>query len=56
MNFYIINLNTNAVVTYARTLEEAFSLAYEDDATDLDIAEMDHADIDATDEFEEAPF
>jgi hypothetical protein len=46
MNFYVFDVNTNAVVSYARTIEEAFSLAYRDDVTDLDIAEMDHEEID----------
>jgi hypothetical protein len=46
MNFYVYDVNTNAVVSYARTLEEALSQAYGDAATDLDIAEMDHEEVD----------
>ena len=49
MNFYVFDVNTNAVVSYARTLEEALSLAYGDDATDFDIAEMDLEHDDADD-------
>ena len=52
MNYAITDLTTNAVVTYAQTLEEAFSLAYSDDGATLDIAEMDHEDLDFADEFE----
>ncbi len=49
MNFYVFDVNTNTVVTYAQTLEEALSLAYSDDATDLDVAEMDLEHDDADD-------
>ena len=52
MNYVITNLETNAVVAYARSLEEAFSLAYGDDGATLDIAEMDHEEVDVADEFE----
>ena len=52
MNYIITNLETNAVVAYARTLEEAFSLAYGDDGASLDIAEIDHEELDFADEFE----
>lgn len=55
MNYVITNLETNAVVAYARTLDEAFSLAYGDDGATLDIAEMDREEFDLADEFE-APF
>ena len=52
MNYVITNLETNAVVAYAQTLEEAFSLAYTDDGAALDIAEMDHELFEVADEFE----
>ena len=54
MNFYVYDVNTNAVVSYARTLEEALSQAYGDAATDLDIAEMDHEEVDILED--EVPF
>jgi hypothetical protein len=52
MTYVITDLTTNAVVAYARSLEEAVSLAYGDDGASLDIAEMDHEDFDVADEFE----
>lgn len=50
MNYVITNLSTNAVVAYARTIEEALLLAYGDDTTDLDLAEMDYEDCDDADD------
>ena len=52
MNFYVFDVNTNAVVSYAQTLEEALSLAYSDDATDLDVAEMAIAEHDDADDLD----
>lgn len=52
MNYVITDLTTNTVVAYARSLEEAFLLAYSDDGETLDIAEMDHEEIEVADEFE----
>ena len=54
MSFYVFDVNTNAVVSDARTIEEAFSQADGDDTTDLDIAEMDHEEIDIPED--EVPF
>ncbi|HKG76531.1 MAG TPA: hypothetical protein VKA90_03355 [Beijerinckiaceae bacterium] len=37
---------------YARALEEAFSLAYGDDGATLDIAEIEHEEVNFADAFE----
>ena len=55
MSYYVYSLTTDRVIAYARTIEEAMALAYGEEGSDLDVAEMDHEEADA--EFwDEMPF